>query len=110
MHPRTTEAELITFRAIYVRPEGDPTGSFGIHPEDAQGMDDWLKGHDFEPRWVTVRHPDTGEPLHAFWPVEGEQLGQVEEGGGIRHGDRCGVGFLALKQGGRWEVSFVDAE
>ncbi len=114
MRPRAGGASpmngLITFRAIYMRPEGDTTGSFGLYPEDAHDLDVWLKDHDFEPTWTTLRHPDTDEPLHAWWPVEGEQLGQVEGDRGIRHGDRCAVGFLALQRGGRWEVSFVDAE
>ena len=99
------------FRVFYIHPEGNRTGSFGVHPGDIQALEAWRTQQGHTTLWEYVRHPDTGERLHAFRPVEEgtAEMERVREKG-IHHGQLCRVTYRAIRRGGRVMMKFVDIE
>jgi hypothetical protein len=103
-HPNTATMEPeIEFRAIYIRPANNKSGSFGVHPGDFGRLVTWRAGHGDKNTLTDVKHPDTGERLFAYRPVEGNMLTRVESVLGIQSGQWCRVKCRAVQRGGRVE-------
>ncbi len=99
------------FRVFYIHPDGNRTGSFGVHPDDIQALEGRRTQQGHTTQWEYVRHPDTGERLHAFRPVEDgtPEMERVREQG-INHGQLCRVTYRAINGGGRVMMKFVNID
>ena len=93
----------VEFRAYYIRPDGNSTGSLGIHPEDVATVEQWRERHDIQTPWKDALHPNTGVQLMAFRPIEGRLLEAIEFQS-IEPGQLCRVTYRAKSRGGRSEM------
>ena len=99
------------FRVYYIHPEGNRTGSFGVHPDDIEALEAWRTLQSHTTLWANVRHPATGQSLRAIRPVEEgkEEMIQVRAKG-ILHGQLCRVTYRAIRRRGRVMMQFVEIE
>lgn len=93
------ESRSIDFRVYFLKPDGNKTGAFGVHPDDLPALEQWREREGHDSLWLFADHCTLGR-LHAFRPVEGSLLQRVESMG-VRDHDLCLVRYETVVRAGR---------